>query len=99
MEHSYYGTTDIDLAATFIAAVDAPLISIDPAETRLCRVVFVRKDVEDVAESYWSGDIRVDPMVFANAQRYLKARIRTGINDEDIPNGLAMIPWTGRETE
>ena len=77
--HEKFETTDITLAATIVATIGAPLVSLDRSDPGNIRLAFSREDVQDeLVEAYWKENLRVDPLVFSAAQRYIMEQIHSG---------------------
>jgi hypothetical protein len=89
MNRSYFKTADLDLAATILAAIGAPLVGLDQRRPDQVRFIFNRKDViDEFVEAYLRGDLRVEPMAFSMIRQYLSGRLNDRIADESIPTGL-----------
>lgn len=70
-----YGTTDFYLATTLVT-LGYKLDVIDHAPNTRAEFLFERKDDLDQAiESFWRGDLRIEPRLFCTNQKMLKARL------------------------
>ena len=88
---NYFETADHNLAATIISTIGAPVVAIDRSDPYHVRILFHREDVVDeFIDAYFRGDLRIEPLTFSLAQRYLKNRIDDGIIDESLPTGLSV---------
>jgi len=78
-----FETDDANLAATIVATIGAPLLGYDRCDPMHIKYFFFRDDVpEEFIESYERHDIRVEPAVFALAQRYLFRQTHGGFSGE-----------------
>jgi galactose mutarotase-like enzyme len=78
-----FETSDANLAAAIVATVGAPLVSLDRSDPGNILLGFNRDDVTDeLVESYWNGQLRVEPQVFAAAQRYIARETHGGFTGE-----------------
>jgi hypothetical protein len=78
-----YETTDTNLAAAIVATVGAPLVSLDRSDPGNILLGFSKEDVQDeLVEAYWKGHLRVEPLIFAAAQRYIAREIHDGFTGE-----------------
>ncbi len=81
--HEKFETTDITLAAVLVATVGAPLVSLDRSDPGNIILGFSREDIaEELVEAYKKGHIRVEPLLFTAAQRYIKSEIHGGFTGE-----------------
>ena len=77
--HEKFETTDVNLATTIVATIGAPLVLLDRSDSLRLVFAFNKEDVpEEFVEAYWNGQLRVEPMIFVAAQRYLSRRIQEG---------------------
>lgn len=93
MHQAHFPTADFELAATILAAIDTRLLCIRRDEGEQPRFVFAMDDVLEVVESYWNSEIRVDPIIFTAARRYLQDRLdEPATGGEDMPTGTHFMP-------
>lgn len=88
MQHTYFSTADLNLAASIIATANAHVVRIDRSEPAKVCFVFVADQVLDVVDAYLDGTIRVDPTLFSAAVRTLRVRRGDHIASEGLPTGL-----------
>jgi len=70
------GFTDLALATAI--SLFYPLERVDrPVNSRKAFFVFKRGDdkLDELVESYWRGELKVDPAAYFNALRIIKARL------------------------
>ncbi len=70
----YYRTSD--LALTAVLSLEYPIVDID--RTNYPRAIFIfkkTKKLDQQIESYWNGELRIEPQKFANQIKFIKTRI------------------------
>jgi len=77
MEKEIYQTSDINIAATLLS-LGVDILGINPADPS--RVLFYFDEsngrVANFVNSYWQGDLRVDPKSLINCRRDLLSRVK-----------------------
>ena len=93
MQEHYFETADIDLAATILATVGAPLVGVNRNDPFQVRFIFRREEVlPELIEAYNRCDLRVEPVTFCLMRRYLSRRVSEDAGDESIPSGFNALP-------
>jgi len=73
-EKDFYRTSDLALAATI--SLFYPIEAIDKQNPRKAYFIFKREEgLDKLIEKYWRGELRVEPKMFFNQLRVLKARL------------------------
>ncbi|MBI2063302.1 MAG: hypothetical protein HYT61_03660 [Candidatus Yanofskybacteria bacterium] len=73
-EKNFYQTSDFCLAT--VISLSFPIEAVDRQNTRKVQFIFRRNNVLDkLIEDFWRGEIRIDPQLFYNQLRVMKARI------------------------
>ena len=73
-QNDFYKTSDLSLVATL--SLHFPIESIDRQNPRKAEFLFkTSSDLIALVESYWKGEIRLDPAKFFNQLRIIKARL------------------------
>lgn len=74
MSNNYFKTSDLSLTAA--VSLSFPISSIEKTENRRVWFFFQKSsELNNFVESYWSGDIRVEPQAFFNQLKNIKTRI------------------------
>lgn len=72
--NDFYRTTDMALAV--VLSLFYPIEAIDRQNPRKVQFLFSRdKNLDQLVESYWRGDIKVEPQAYFNQIRIVKARL------------------------
>lgn len=70
-----YGTKDFYLATTLVT-LGFKLDIIDHKPGDKAEFIFDRRnDLDQVIESFWRGDLRIEPRLFCTNQKMLKSRL------------------------
>jgi hypothetical protein len=70
-----FQTKDFPLSSS-LSSKGFPLIGLDRTDLRRVQFCFKRtKELEDAIESFWRGELLVEPRAFAMHQKLLKSRI------------------------
>jgi hypothetical protein len=73
-EKDFYRTSDLALATTI--SLFYPIEAIDKQNPRKAYFVFKREEgLDELIEKYWKGELRIDPKMFFNQLRVIKARL------------------------
>ena len=73
-EKDFYRTADLALAAAI--SLFYPVEAIDKQNPHKAQFIFKRnKDLDVLIESFWRGELKVDPASYFNALRVIKARL------------------------
>ena len=73
-ENDFYRTADLALSGVIFLFY--PLEAIDKQNPRKAQFLFKRDaGLDELIESYWRGELRVDPQAYFNALRQVKARL------------------------
>jgi hypothetical protein len=73
-EKNFYKTTDFALAT--VISLFYPIEAIDKQNPRKAYFVFKRGDeLDKLIEKYWKGELKVEPKMFFNQLRVIKARL------------------------
>jgi len=73
-EKNFYRTADLALAAVIFLFY--PLEAIDKQNPRKAQFLFKRNsELDELIESYWRGELKVEPQAYFNALRVIKARL------------------------
>ena len=76
-EKDFYRTADLALATAI--SLWYPIEAIDKENPRKAQFVFRRKgELDKLIESYWRGELKVEPQAYFNALRVIKARLYGG---------------------
>ena len=76
-EKDFYRTADLALAT--VVSLFYPLEAIDRQNPRKAEFLFKRRGgLEEIIESYWRGEVKVEPQAYFNALRSIKARFYGG---------------------
>jgi len=75
MSQEYYKTSDLALAAAI--SIWYPLDAIDKTENPHKAAFLFRRDeqLDNFVESYWRGELKVNPQMYFNTLKNLKARL------------------------
>lgn len=75
----FFETSDLPLATT-LTALGFPLQELDASDPiRVIFKFFQDENLKNTVSAFWQNELRVEPKTFSNAQRELKARIRSQI--------------------
>ncbi|OGC59851.1 hypothetical protein A3A70_03045 [candidate division WWE3 bacterium RIFCSPLOWO2_01_FULL_42_11] len=77
-DNGYFTSSELSLCAALIT-LGFPLYSLD--KTNPQKAVFVFKytpDLDKTIEEFWSKQLRIEPISFFEAQRFVKSRIYGG---------------------
>lgn len=73
-EGDFYRTTDLNLAV--VLSLSCPVEAIDRRDPRKVEFLFNRSsELDSIMESYWRGELRVEPQAYFNQLRIIKARL------------------------
>jgi len=73
-ENDFYRTADLALATTIF--LSHPLEAVDKQNPRKAQFLFKRNsELDELIESYWRGELKVEPQAYFNALRVIKARL------------------------
>lgn len=73
-EEMFYHTSDLALAT--VLSLSYPIEATDKSNPRKAQFIFRRdKNLDALIEDYWRGEVRVEPQVFFQQLRGMKARI------------------------
>jgi len=73
-EKDFYRTADLALATAVFLFY--PLEAIDKQNPRKAQFLFKRESqLDELIESYWRGELKVEPQAYFNALRIIKARL------------------------
>lgn len=73
-ENSFYKTADLALAAAIF--LFHPIESVNKQNPRKAEFQFVKSQkLDKLIESYWKGELKVEPQAYFNALRVIKARL------------------------
>lgn len=73
-ENDILRTGDLSLAATVY--LFEPLAGIDKQDSRRAEFLFERsQELNDLVERFWRGELKVDPRLYFDALRAIKARL------------------------
>lgn len=73
-QEDYYRTSDMALAA--VISLSHAIEEVDRQNPRKAQFIFRRTDdLDQVVDSYWKGQIQVEPQQFFNQLRVVKARL------------------------
>lgn len=73
-ENDFYRTADLALATTVFLFY--PLEAIDKQNPRKAQFLFKRNSqLDELIESYWRGELKVEPQAYFNTLRVIKARL------------------------
>jgi len=73
-ENNFYRTADLALATAVFLFY--PLEAIDKQNPRKAQFLFKRESqLDELIESYWRGELKVEPQAYFNALRIIKARL------------------------
>jgi len=75
MINQYYSTSDLALAA--LISLSYPLEVIDKTQNPYKALFLFKRgeQLDQLIESYWKGEIKVNPQVYFNALKNIKARL------------------------
>lgn len=72
---NYFSTPDITLAST-ILHFGIKLEALDPENPNRIQFCFERtKELDELVQLFWRGELKVEPLQFSAAQKILKSRI------------------------
>lgn len=75
--NDYYSTSDLALAAAL--SLFFPVDSIDRQNPQKALFLFKKdENLEQLIESYWKGEIKVNPSTYFNQLKIIKARLYEG---------------------
>ncbi|EKE12882.1 MAG: hypothetical protein ACD_13C00134G0043 [uncultured bacterium] len=70
----YYKTSDLALAA--VISIWFPIVVIDRTDPHKAEFLFKREEgLEDVVESFWKRELKIDALGYFNQLKALKARL------------------------
>lgn len=73
-EENLYHTSDLALAT--VLSLSYPIESVDKSNPRKAQFSFQRdKNLDELIEGYWRGEVKVEPQLFFQQLRVMKARI------------------------
>lgn len=73
-EYDFYRTADLALATAI--SLYYPLEAVDRQNPRKAQFLFRRNSqLDELIESYWRGELKVEPQAYFNALRIIKARL------------------------
>ena len=73
-KQEYFSTSDLALAS--VLSLWFPLDGLDKANPKRSQFLFCQTDkLQDLINSYWRGELKVEPQQFFNQIRVLKARL------------------------
>lgn len=76
-EKDFYRTADLALATAI--SLFYSLEAIDRQNPRKAQFLFKRNiELDELIESYWRGELKVEPQAYFNALRIIKARLYGG---------------------
>ena len=71
---NYYATSNLDLAT--VISLSYPLESIDKTNPYKAIFLFARdENLDQLIETYWRGELRINPITYFNQLKILKARL------------------------
>ncbi len=80
-EKDFYKTSDLALAA--VISLWYPIEAIDKQNPHKAQFVFKREHgLNELIESYWKSELRVEPRAYFNALRAIKSRLYAEEYDE-----------------
>jgi hypothetical protein len=86
---TYFETADLALAATILATTGTQPTSVDGHPDQVRYLFDDTPETQAIAQAYGAGNVRVDPIVFCLAHRYLRDRATEAAGpDEDAPKGV-----------
>lgn len=72
---NHFKTSDFHLASTLVT-LGFKLDIIDHPPNRKAEFLFIRDDgLDTTIESFWRGDLRIEPRLFCTNQKMLKSRL------------------------
>lgn len=72
--NEYFTTSD--LALTSVISLWYPLDLIDKSNPKKAQFQFKRESgLDELVESYWRGDLRIEPKQFSSQMRIIKSRL------------------------
>lgn len=73
-ENNFYSTSDLALATAI--SLFYPLEAVDKQNPRKAQFLFKRDGkLDELIESYWRSELKVEPQAYFNAMRVIKARL------------------------
>ena len=73
-QQEYFSTSDLALAS--VLSLWFPLEGLDKQNPKRSQFLFCqKKELQDLINSYWRGELKVEPQQFFNQIRVLKARL------------------------
>lgn len=73
-EVNFYRTQDLALAT--VISLSFPIEAVDKSNPRKAQFIFKHsKTLDELIEGYWRGEVKVEPALFFNQLRVMKARI------------------------
>lgn len=73
---SYFETTDLNTSALIISVLGKEPEYLDRSEPDRIKFVFKRiEGLDELLESYWRKELKIEPISFATAQKFLKQQI------------------------
>jgi len=73
-QNDFYKCSDLSLATTI--SLHFPIEAIDRQNPRKAEFLFARnQELDNLVESYWRGELRVEPQNFFNQLRIIKTRL------------------------
>jgi len=80
IQSDFYRTADISLATAI--ALTYPIEAIDRQNPRKAEFLFKKQDgLSELIEKYWRGELRVDPNLYFQQLRIVKARLYNQNNE------------------
>jgi hypothetical protein len=74
MNNQYFST--FDLALTAAISMYIPLDSIDKSNPNRAEFVFKREEgIDQLIQSYWRGDLKVEPKLYFSQLKIIKSRL------------------------
>ncbi len=72
--NDYYSTSDLSLAAAL--SLHYPIEAIDRQNPQKAQFLFKRDEhLNQLIETYWKGELRVNPVAYFNQLKTIKARL------------------------
>lgn len=85
----YFETADFVLAATIIATTGVQPVRVEGSPGQARYLFDETQELQALTEAFRAGNVRVEPMVFCLAQRYLQDRLGEAAGPhEDSPTGI-----------
>lgn len=71
----YYQCTDIEIASTLVTQGYTLISIVKISQTKAGFMFKKERGIEDVVNGFWTNQVKVSPLEFANARKNLKSRI------------------------